>query len=81
MEPAIEKSQKNKLDLHDLNVCMIVNPLDRMSDTIDSTTGAHGCDREIRLHRIRAATLRFHAALSFFKRGSVHSPTEQGEQT
>ena len=39
------EEHRAELDLHDLHVCMILNPLDRMSDTTESTTGADKCDQ------------------------------------
>ena len=50
---------------------MISSPLDRMSDTIDSTTGADGCDQlpeslKIAYTELEPRPPRFYDALSFF---------------
>ena len=45
VEPAIENSQKNIVLNLICMICMFLNPLERMSDTTDSTTGADGCDQ------------------------------------
>ena len=50
----VPEEHRAELDLHHLHVCMILNPLDRVSDTTDSTT----CRRMRPAYRVPEIRLR-----------------------